>query len=93
MQPPQLSSAPGQTEALLEHGAHLEGTELPRGDNRRFLQIIQGAIGKQARAVSDACKLDGTDFEKNGSVSTVLPGMLLLLLAAGTIPGADELLA
>lgn len=42
--------------------------------------------------MSDACKLDGTDFEKNGSVSAVLPGMLLLLLAAGTILGADELL-
>lgn len=90
--PKGLSCLPGQREALLEHEAHLEGAELARGGNHRFLQIIQGATGKRAHTGSDACKLDGTDFEKYGSVSTALPRMLLLLLAAETILGADELL-
>lgn len=82
-----LLSSPAY-QALLQHDAHLKGTELPQG---RFLQITQGAIGKQVHTELDACKLDGTDFE-NGSVSTVLPRMLLLLLGSGTILGANELL-
>lgn len=47
-------------------GAHLEGTELPQGDNHRFPQIMQGATGKRAHSGWDACKLDVTEREKNG---------------------------
>lgn len=77
--------------------SHPKGTELLRGDNRRFLHIIQGAMGKRAHTGWDACKLGGTDFEKNGSVSTALPAMLLLLLGqsraqtnAGVSPLSQE---
>lgn len=58
-------------QALLQRDARLKGTQLPQG---HFLQITQGAAGKQVHTRLDACKLDGMDFETNGSMSTVLPG-------------------
>lgn len=46
----------------------------------------------QAHTGLYAYKLDGTKFEKNGSVSTALSRMRLPHPAAGTAPRTDELL-
>lgn len=44
-EPLYLSCLQGQTEALLGHDACLQGTELPWGDNRSFLQVLQETTG------------------------------------------------
>lgn len=46
----------------------------------------------QAHTGLYAYRLDGTEFEKTGSVSTALPRMCLPHLAAGTVSRTDELL-